>query len=405
MTRFTRSFRHFFDGGSVKPVVSGDFSSKNLRIESTFRENPPRSSLDPLPVQNWLCDSMNNSKSRRKTAKIWDKFDRMFFWPRIRIPSKILSIPPLDSYSSTTCYIIETRHLHIPIDSVFTLYIRSLLHFFLHRHRQHSHHFIQPRLKMNRSIDEQRAIFGPFIAQIFLTLSVLAFLTFRRLTFIKANKVTPEQLQRPGELARISPTPVVNVSDNLKNLFEIPVLFYAFTLYLFVTKQVDALYVLAAWFFFIGRVAHSIVHCTFNNVIIRFYCFLFSCACLLLMVFRAGFASFLMISLWQLTLKQNILTYGLDTLIISQVCEGTKISLLRCRFLCSWLWIHKTSDKVFPMLFRLLRWICSICLRWVDRTESVVKLKQLSTSDGCRYFYSYWFRITFSCLNIWHKWV
>lgn len=132
---------------------------------------------------------------------------------------------------------------------------------------------------MNRYMDEQQAIFGPFFAHIFLTLGVFALLAFRRVTFIKANKVTPEQLQRPGELARISPTPVVNVSDNLKNLFEIPVLFYAFTLYLFVTKQVDALYVLAAWFFFIGRVAHSIVHCTFNNVIIRFYCFHLCCSC------------------------------------------------------------------------------------------------------------------------------
>ena len=145
---------------------------------------------------------------------------------------------------------------------------------------------------MNRHTDEQRAIFGPFIAQIILTFGVLALLAFRRLTFIKRNKVTPEQLQRPGELARISPAVVVNASDNLKNLFEVPVLFYAFTLYLFVTKQVDTLYVLAAWFYFFGRVAHSIVHCTFNNVIVRFNCFIFSCACLLLMVVRAGFAHF-----------------------------------------------------------------------------------------------------------------
>jgi hypothetical protein len=39
---------------------------------------------------------------------------------------------------------------------------------------------------------------------------------------------------------------VSNPSDNLKNLFEIPVLFYALALYLFITNQVDVAYVTAA---------------------------------------------------------------------------------------------------------------------------------------------------------------
>ena len=48
-------------------------------------------------------------------------------------------------------------------------------------------------------------------------------------------------------------------------------LFYALTLYLFVTKQVDTLYVDAAWVFVAFRVLHSAVHCTFNLVMLRFY--------------------------------------------------------------------------------------------------------------------------------------
>jgi hypothetical protein len=64
----------------------------------------------------------------------------------------------------------------------------------------------------------------------------------------------------PGELARLSPPSVSNPSDNLKNLFELPVLFYALSLYLFVTRQVDGTYVAAAWVFFVFRVAHSAIH-------------------------------------------------------------------------------------------------------------------------------------------------
>jgi hypothetical protein len=47
---------------------------------------------------------------------------------------------------------------------------------------------------------------------------------------------------------------VSNPSDNLKNLFEIPVIFYAVAL----------------------RALHSAVHCTINIVLLRFYLYLFS---------------------------------------------------------------------------------------------------------------------------------
>ncbi len=67
-----------------------------------------------------------------------------------------------------------------------------------------------------------------------------------------------------------------NPSDNLKNLFEIPVIFYALALYLFVTNQVDAAYVTAAWVFVVFRALHSAIHCTVNIVMLRFYLYLFS---------------------------------------------------------------------------------------------------------------------------------
>src|SRR5215475_13036589 len=117
----------------------------------------------------------------------------------------------------------------------------------------------------------QHAIFGPFFATMFLTLVVWVYMYVRRIRFINDNKLRPDDLAVPGTLARVSPPAVSNPSDNLKNLFEMPVLFYALTLYLFITNQVDAAYVIAAWIFVAFRALHSAVHCTINIVIVRFY--------------------------------------------------------------------------------------------------------------------------------------
>jgi len=117
----------------------------------------------------------------------------------------------------------------------------------------------------------QTAIFGPFFATMFLTLLVWVYMYVRRIAFITSNKISPKDLAVPGALAQLSPPEVSNPSDNLKNLFEIPVLFYALALYLFVTNQVDAACVSAAWVFVAFRVLHSAVHCTINIVILRFY--------------------------------------------------------------------------------------------------------------------------------------
>jgi hypothetical protein len=86
----------------------------------------------------------------------------------------------------------------------------------------------------------QTAKFGPFFAMMFLTLLVWVYMYIKRIGFIRSNKISPRDLAVPGALARLSPAAVSNPSDNLKNLFEIPVLFYALALYLFVTYQVDA---------------------------------------------------------------------------------------------------------------------------------------------------------------------
>ena len=81
-----------------------------------------------------------------------------------------------------------------------------------------------------------RAIFAPFLAVMLLTMIVWFYMYSRRIPLIQKSKLRPDQITA-AELARISPPAVANPSDNLKNLFEIPILFYAVVLYLYATGQ------------------------------------------------------------------------------------------------------------------------------------------------------------------------
>jgi hypothetical protein len=112
----------------------------------------------------------------------------------------------------------------------------------------------------------------------------------KRIPFIQKGKINLNKLTA-AELARISPAAVSNPSDNLKNLFELPTLFYALVLYLYVSHQVDEAYLIAAWIFASFRVLHSAVHCTVNIVILRFWLYCISALALWFMVARAALSA------------------------------------------------------------------------------------------------------------------
>jgi hypothetical protein len=136
------------------------------------------------------------------------------------------------------------------------------------------------------------AIFGPFFATMLLTFVVWVYMYVKRIAFIRDNAFSPGDLAVPGKLAQLSPPDVSNPSDNLKNLFEIPVLFYALVLYLFATQQVDAAYLGAAWVFVTFRALHSAVHCTINVVMLRFTLYLVSTLAVWFMLVRAALSHF-----------------------------------------------------------------------------------------------------------------
>lgn len=137
------------------------------------------------------------------------------------------------------------------------------------------------------------AYLEPMLAMMLLTFLVWAYMYARRIPFIFAARLRPEQMT-PLAFAQLSPPKVSNPSDNLKNLFELPTLFYATCLALWVLGRTDPFRAMdhpalwAAWWFVALRCLHSIVHCTFNHIPLRFALYVLSAAGLWFMVWRAA---------------------------------------------------------------------------------------------------------------------
>jgi hypothetical protein len=73
------------------------------------------------------------------------------------------------------------------------------------------------------------------------------------------------------------------VTRHFSNLLELPTLFYVVLILSFITHQVSLWQVVCAWAFVALRYAHSFVHLTSNNVMVRFRFFVASCVVLLVM--------------------------------------------------------------------------------------------------------------------------
>ena len=134
-------------------------------------------------------------------------------------------------------------------------------------------------------------IFGPVLTMFVLTFAVWFYLYVRRLPFVFSGEFKPDR-GTSLELDMASPAGAVHPSDNLKNLFELPVIFYGLVIALFMTGQVDTTYLTAAWLFAGFRILHSAMHCTLNVIPVRFLLYLISAFALWFMVFRAAYAYF-----------------------------------------------------------------------------------------------------------------
>jgi hypothetical protein len=135
-------------------------------------------------------------------------------------------------------------------------------------------------------------ILHPMIGMMLLTFAVWLYLFAVRIPAMQKLRLPAQTYTTPDKTQELLPEAAAYPANNLKNLFELPVLFYALCLMLFVTGNVDPIHVAAAWGFLGFRVLHSLIHCTINRVMARFLCYLASSALLWLMVIRAAMQLF-----------------------------------------------------------------------------------------------------------------
>jgi len=136
-------------------------------------------------------------------------------------------------------------------------------------------------------VTDSQAILAPFLGMMLLTALVWVYMYIRRLAYIKVNKVPPQDLATPEKAAMVLPEAVALPANNLRNLLELPALFYALCLYLYVTGSADGLHVASAWVFVGLRTVHSVIHCTANIVVFRFLSYFAAALVLWFMLARA----------------------------------------------------------------------------------------------------------------------
>jgi hypothetical protein len=115
---------------------------------------------------------------------------------------------------------------------------------------------------------QARAVFSPAFALVLLTFCVWMRLYVVRIEEMRRLRIHPQSIANSLQAAqRLVDT---RAADNFRNLFELPVLFYAALGVAFAMGAIDAITLALAWTFVALRVAHSIIHCSYNRVMHRF---------------------------------------------------------------------------------------------------------------------------------------
>ncbi len=124
-------------------------------------------------------------------------------------------------------------------------------------------------------------MFWPVVAHAFLVFCLYALLVVRRAAVVRAGKV--ERIAFRENLAEPEESRVVNKA--IANQFELPVIFYAVSVLLFMTEADNIVAVVLAWFFVAARYLQVAMHLTGNLPLRR-------------LSFMLGFVSVFLMWLW-----------------------------------------------------------------------------------------------------------
>lgn len=122
-------------------------------------------------------------------------------------------------------------------------------------------------------MNETYNYFFPIFAMVFLTFLVAVKMFSDRMREMKVRKLRLRTFATSKDREQLEQ---VQAADNFKNLFEFPVLFYVLCVLLIHMNNYRPLYLTLMWAFVVARYCHSLVHCSYNRVLHRFYAFVTS---------------------------------------------------------------------------------------------------------------------------------
>lgn len=108
-------------------------------------------------------------------------------------------------------------------------------------------------------------MFWPLLAHVLLVYILYGLLSLRRGKDVREGRIKKSDYREN----RDEPAESLFVKNSLANQFELPVLFYAGCILLYITEADNLVAVVLAWLFVILRYAHAYVHVTSNDLRLR----------------------------------------------------------------------------------------------------------------------------------------
>ena len=113
-------------------------------------------------------------------------------------------------------------------------------------------------------------IFWPVLTQIAITIAGFSLLGIRKSKALKTGSVDMTKTALDNDAW---PDDVLMVSNNIRNQFQVPVLFYVLCFLFYSINAVSIAVLSLAWIFVITRVIHAYIHMSSNYVPARFAVF------------------------------------------------------------------------------------------------------------------------------------
>lgn len=131
------------------------------------------------------------------------------------------------------------------------------------------------------------AIIWPTVLLVVHVYAVWLYMYVTRISYIRAHPPKPGDFSTSLGFMRYT-EPVETPANNLRNLFEMPVLYFALVPLLLITGTVSGVQVGLAWGYLALRAVHSVIHIARGPIMARFGVYVVSCVVLLAM--WVGFA-------------------------------------------------------------------------------------------------------------------